>query len=217
MGNDDIYHKNKSRKAKSFLRKKADRDQYKRVLIVCEGQKTEPNYFNQLRIHLGILKERVVIVGRKSGLDPMSLVEYALDEFNKEPDFDRVYCVFDRDKHTTFKAAVDKIHATKLKNKATIQAITSTPCFELWLLLHFEYTAQSFSTVGTGSNCEQLISKLKDHIPNYEKGSSNIFELTRDKLGSAKINAKLAEKQHTSSSAATNVYELVEYLESQQR
>lgn len=221
MGNDDIYHKNKFRKAESFRRKKANRDQYERVLIVCEGQKTEPNYFKQLRRHFRLNPKNVVLADKKSGLDPKNLVEYALEEFKKDPDFDRVYCVFDRDKHTTFKAALDKIHSTRLKKQASLHAITSTPCFEIWLLLHFDDSTRSYSAPGNDSNCTLVVSELKKHIPNYEKGSTNIFEATYDHLGTAIKNAKQLETYHKTSGAdepaSTNIYELVEYLENLKR
>lgn len=221
MGNDDIYHKDKFRRAESFRRKKANRDQYERVLIVCEGQKTEPNYFRRLRKHFGLNSANVVIADKKSGLDPKSLVEYALEEFNKEPDFDRVYCVFDRDKHATFKSALDKIHSTKLKNKTTIHAITSTPCFELWLLLHFEYSTRSYSTSDNDSNCTLVVSELKKHIKTYEKGAMDMFNATFEHLDTAIKHAKQLEIYHKTSGvngpSSTNIYELVEYLESLKR
>ena len=45
MGSDDLFKKRKARKLRDISRKKRTRDLYKRVLIVCEGQKTEPLYF----------------------------------------------------------------------------------------------------------------------------------------------------------------------------
>jgi len=39
MGTDNLFHKNKARKAESHRREKAKRAPYERVLIVCEGEK----------------------------------------------------------------------------------------------------------------------------------------------------------------------------------
>lgn len=39
MGTDNLFHINKARKAESHQRKKARRDPYERMLIVCEGKK----------------------------------------------------------------------------------------------------------------------------------------------------------------------------------
>lgn len=219
MGNDDLYRKRKFHKIKSFRRSAASRDPYDRVLIVCEGQKTEPAYFKELRKYFRLNPVNVVIADRGCGLDPKRLVEYAIEEFNKSRDFDHVYCVFDRDKHPSFDEALNKIRSTTLK-KATIRAITSTPCFELWLLLHFKYTTRPFGSAGNDSNCALVVSDLKNHIPNYEKGNSNIFSTVSDKLDTAVKNAKqLAEYHKTSgtSNPSTDVYLLVEYLESLKR
>ena len=49
MGSDDLFKKKKARKLRDISRKKRTRDLYKRVLIVCEGQKTEPLYFDSLK------------------------------------------------------------------------------------------------------------------------------------------------------------------------
>lgn len=45
MGTDDLFHKRRAKKAKDLRRRKARRDPYDKVLIVCEGSKTEPYYF----------------------------------------------------------------------------------------------------------------------------------------------------------------------------
>ena len=45
MGSEDLFHKRKAKAADSLKRRKAKRSSYDKVLIVCEGEKTEPNYF----------------------------------------------------------------------------------------------------------------------------------------------------------------------------
>ena len=49
MGTDNLFHKRKKRKTESLRRKKAMKDPYDVVLIVCEGKKTEPNYFSEMK------------------------------------------------------------------------------------------------------------------------------------------------------------------------
>ena len=49
MGNDNLFHKRKERKAESLRRRRAQKSPYDVVLIVCEGGKTEPNYFAELK------------------------------------------------------------------------------------------------------------------------------------------------------------------------
>jgi hypothetical protein len=50
MGTDDLFHKRKARRLETHRREKAKRAPYERILIVCEGKKTEPHYFQGLRL-----------------------------------------------------------------------------------------------------------------------------------------------------------------------
>lgn len=78
MSSDDLFKKRKARKLRDISRKKRTRELYKRVLIVCEGQKTEPLYFNSLREEYRLQATDICITNAK-GSDPMSLVKYAID------------------------------------------------------------------------------------------------------------------------------------------
>jgi len=48
MGTDNLFHKRKAKTASALQRRKAKRAAYAKILIVCEGEKTEPNSFNGL-------------------------------------------------------------------------------------------------------------------------------------------------------------------------
>lgn len=222
MGTDDLFHKRNARLAESHRREKAKRAPYERILIVCEGMKTEPLYFRGLRLALGLHPANVIIEDKKSGLDPKSLVTFAIETFKKDKDFDRVYCVFDKDKHVSYTAALDKIRATRLTGGATLHPITSVPCFEIWLLLHFTYTTHPFSTAGSDSNCTLVINALdrKGRIRGYEKGSRDIFNVFSDKIETAIRNAEKLENFHKTSQTdnpSTKVHELVQFLKGLKR
>ncbi|MCG2738688.1 MAG: RloB family protein [Syntrophaceae bacterium] len=222
MGTDDLFHKRKARLAESHRREKAKRAPYERILIVCEGKKTEPYYFRGLCQDLRLNPKNVVIEDKKSGLDPKSLVTFAVETFKKGRDFDRVYCVFDKDKHASYNDALEKIRATRLAGGGTLHAITSVPCFEIWLLLHFTYTTGPFSTAGSDSNCALVMDALdrKGRIPGYEKGARDIFQAISDKLEKAIRNAEKLEDFHKTSrtdNPSTKVHHLVQYLKSLKR
>ncbi len=129
MGTDNLFHKKKAKMTKELERRKHYRAPYERVLIICEGEKTEPNYFACLRTQFGLNRANVVIADKKVGLDPKSLVDYAIKEFEKESDFNHVYCVFDKDKHVTYDAALEKVNSKRFRGGSVIHAITSVPCF----------------------------------------------------------------------------------------
>lgn len=136
MGSDDLHRKRKARKANDLRRRAERRAPYDSVLIVCEGEKTEPGYFEEMRKFLGLSNANIKVCGEECGSSPSSVVDFALTTYRKEKNFfyDRVYCVFDRDQHARYNAALDKIKRVRLGNGSTIEAITSIPCFEYWLL-----------------------------------------------------------------------------------
>ena len=60
------------------------------ILIVCEGENTEPSYFNQFRLSSATVKP----VGE--GYNTLSLVSRAIELAN-EKNYEKVWCVFDKD------------------------------------------------------------------------------------------------------------------------
>lgn len=220
MGTDNLFHKRKARQAEKHHRKMANRSPYERVLIVCEGGKTEPHYFKWLANDFGLNRANVVIADKNGGLDPKSLVDYALEEYEKERDFDHIYCVFDRDKHTTYGAAIDKIHSIRLKKGSQIHPITSIPCFEFWLLLYFIYTTRQYEAPLNESNCELVVVDLRRYIPDYEKGSLSFLDYLAGKTDEAITRAKQIGTFHGTSGTdnpSTKIFFLVEYLKSLKR
>lgn len=219
MGTDNLFHKQKQRTSKSLHRRKAKRASYDRVLIVCEGEKTEPNYFKEIRTHFRLKSVNIEIEDNTSGSAPISVVNNALKKYKKTKDYDRVYCVFDKDTHPTYDQALDKISRARLAKGHKIIAAQSVPCFEFWILLHFEYTTGSFSATGKASFCTSVINKIKakNYIPDYEKGAKDLSPILIPRLDCAISNAKKVEQFHIDSytetdNPSTKVHELVEYL-----
>lgn len=214
MGNDQLFHKRKARTAASLKRRKARRAPCDMILIVCEGEKTEPNYFRALIDDLQLNTANIVIAKNTAGSSPRNIVDFALKEYKKEKEYDRVYCVFDKDQHTTYDNALDKIRRARLSKGHSILAITSVPCFEFWLLLHFTYTTKQFDT-GSGSICANVLSDLKAYLPRYAKGDVDIYQATKKQLDHAIKNCKrVVEHCGTAGTdmPSTNIHELVEYL-----
>lgn len=84
-------------------------------------------------------------------------------------------------------------------------AITSTPCFEVWLLLHFGYTDQPFHVAGKKSVGDQVVAQLKKKpgMGQYGKGQQGIYRQLKDKLGNALSNAERL-RQHGKDTGSTN-------------
>lgn len=169
MGTDNLFWKKKSR----LERLKDVRDRRPTILIVCEGKKTEPNYFKAFRV----TTVAVEIAGL--GADPKKLVEYALSR-RKERDYDQVWCVFDRDnvQKVRFNAALDKAE------KSDIKVAYSNEAFELWYVLHFEYLN---SGISRSQYCAKLNVLLgKKYVKNDENMYSTLFNSQSVALRNAK-------------------------------
>jgi len=221
---DDRSRKQRARDLAALKRKGPTREPYDAVLIVCEGAKTEPQYFGEMRAKLRLASTNVVITG-EGATDPIGIVNTAIALFAADPIYDRVYCVFDRDTHATYRPALEKIAATRLRREggkrgagvARFAAITSVPCFEYWLLLHYEYTTRPYERVGRHSACDRLIHELKSHghLPDYGKGAKGLYKETAPRLETAMNHARralAAAESGGTDNPTTRVHELVEYL-----
>lgn len=216
MGSEDLFHKRKARDGAKLQRQRRERARNTRVLIVCEGTKTEPHYLHELLDDLRI-RPQMVRVAPNEGVSPDRVVAHALKLYEEDAvagdTFDQVYCVIDRDKHTTFDAAVQRTKDLTSAGKP-FTAIASTPCFEVWLLLHFGYTDQPFHAAGKKSVGDQVVSALKTKpgFAKYGKGQKGVYGLLKAQLADAFTHAERL-RQHGAATAsinpATDVDELV--------
>lgn len=222
MGKDDLFRKRKDQKAAQFERLHGERTKGRRFLIVCEGQKTEPYYFEEFCQFYQLHTPRVRIAPGNHGSSPACVVAYAEDLFDEDerlgPDsYDQVFCIIDRDKHTTYHTALNRIKELEDAGKPFV-AIPSVPCFEYWLLLHFAYSRQPFHATGKKSICDCVIRELRKQpgFTNYGKGQKNIYSLLRDKTDIAIEHALRAEKdakQTGEENPSTRVHHLVTKLQ----
>ena len=150
-------------KNNSLRRRRPFRDPLPRILIVCEGTRTEPGYFKEFR-H----KERIPIdLEISPGGVPVTLVHRAVElkrtaekEARTRRDenllYDQVWCVFDIDEHPGVPEAQEQARANG------IDVAISNPCFELWMLLHFRDQRAHIDRAVVHRECAK-------HLPGYEK------------------------------------------------
>ncbi len=217
MGSDNKFHKRKAKSANRLERRTAKRSSYEKVLIVCEGAKTEPNYFEGC-IQFYKLNTANVEVDGTSGSSPKSVYERAVElrkvEIKKGDPYDRVYCVFDKDTHVTYNETVERI--CKFKPRGIFYAAVSVPCFEYWLLLHFRYTAKPYAARGNSSVGDAVLKELKKVMPKYKKNDNNIFKSLSSKIETAKTNAAKSlkdAKNNGTDNPSTNIHHLIDYLQ----
>ncbi len=195
----------------SYARRGPVREPYDRVLIICEGEKTEPHYFGGMRLHHRLSSANIEITPA-DGTDPVSIVSYARARLGG---YDRAFCVFDRDGHPNYDAALAAVAQYSEGQARKLVAITSWPCFEFWLLLHFEYTAAPFNGAGSKSSCDRAMSRLATHLPAYAKGMKNAYDLLVPRTTDAINHAMRLHRENIkigSTNPSTRVHELVQYL-----
>lgn len=193
----------------------------KRVLIVTEGSKTEPAYFDKLIEKLGISSVKITTARGKNSSSPINVVESAIERL-RGMEFDIIYCVFDRDCHPSYEEAVNKIRkiSGERYKRNKIYAITSVPCFEVWYLLHVSDSNRPYGE--HGSPCVNLIDDLKKIHPfeNYSKNDDigfldQIFGNQEKAIKRAKkilSNAKEAGIREFHEDPSTRIHEIVEEL-----
>ncbi len=208
-----------SRRARRLESVKQKHPVRKCTLIVCEGEKTEPGYFEFLAKELRLVnRTEIEVCG--DGKDPLDVVDQALDLRQKRgkeakrsniDEYDSVWCVIDVDQHTRLSTAIDKAKGNN------IHIAMSNPCFEYWYILHYENTASPFV------NSRKVPSALRKFFRGYRKGMSKkvkerffneIHSRRPEAVKRAKQFAKNGKwttnlKQHNPS---TNVYKIVEWL-----
>lgn len=182
----------KERQRRQLERKLNRRASYDRILIVSEGSKTEPNYFQEIRAEYRLHSANVEVQPGALGTEPLQVVDYARELFEngdrhkgiRPRVFEQVYAVFDRDDHRTYHNALERARAldgrlrNDLKRPVKFAAIPSRPSFEFWLLLHFEDVRHLIHR-------DEAMQRLKRYLPDYEKGCGKAFAETKPGLQSA--------------------------------
>lgn len=127
-----IKKKNPFINAEPMLEKPAGTKQpRKHILIVCEGENTEVDYFKHFR------SPNVTIIPIGIGMSTTKLVKEVEKhckemEKRKKIKFDEIWVVFDKDENTDFEEAIRLAESKKYKVAYSNQA------FEYWFVLHFQ-------------------------------------------------------------------------------
>lgn len=219
------------RSNKSLSRRSAQKQPYDLVLIVCEGEKTEPNYLRDLMDYEGLSSVNITIANNRYS-DPVSVVECAINTYNERNQecntstlFNRVFCVIDRDNHHGFQQAIKMVGEFNKKNNNIITLIRSYPCFEYWYLCHFQYSRSSIRATGGKTESDQYASMLKRHWiqifgNQYAKNQTGVYQKLAGLVDVAIKNSQrsLNEAKSTDEmNPSSEAHLLVEYLRNLKR
>ncbi len=157
-------------------------DPFKTYYLIMEGTNTEPSYFRLLEKNLMKMKIhnhiRLVYLERTANdvgsNSPKQLFNFLMDFMaNKKIDHAVYAMIFDRDSFKNYSdPKTSYLDFIKKVKKTNVKMVVSSPCFEIWLLLHYpnayeeiikQQTNELFYNVRISSSYT-YISKLVDTI-----------------------------------------------------
>ena len=198
------------RAAKELQRRKPTVDPRPSILVVCEGEVTEAEYLHAFKQRVRAVVNLVVVnkagtpkpVVERAVLEKKSRELLARQKRDESIKYSEVWCVFDVDEHPYLPEARQQAKDNNLR------VVISNPCFELWLLLHFESCSAWTHRHAAQSRCREL-------MPSYEK--SPPLKTLESKYGAAVERARQLcirnEKDgEPERNPSTNVHELTERL-----
>ncbi len=186
----------------------------KRILIVCEDEKSAKIYFESFKrdekLKRKLASVDIQVVHPKDN-SPVGLVEAAKllkkkAKRQRNP-YNEIHIILDKEQHANMEKAMNTAKANKM------EFMLSVICFEYWILLHFEKTTKPFI------KCNNIISYIKkNHFQEYQK-NKNAYEYLKDKTDTAIKNGEWCVTQNQNDlnrgkkihqlSAYTNIHELV--------
>lgn len=196
----------KTSKRRSFRRRVEIREYRPVFLIATEGRQTEPQYFG-----MEIFRDRPVALKilrtnkQSSPEDVLERIKSTLKKYRPLRKKDKAWIVIDHDGRK--KETIEILYSWALEDEKRGIAV-SNPKFEYWLLLHFEN--------GDGiSNDEELMNRLKKHLPDYEKGDIQVnrFSLEKVKIAVKRASSKDRPKSQKCPPAfVTTIYRVIDLI-----
>jgi len=217
----------KRRAYKSGKKEVGKKKQREYILIVCEGIKTEPNYFEAIKETFPKkILETYSIEVEGTGTNTLKIIEIA-NNLRQEAKrlhnriYDYVWTVFDRDSFpvVNFNNSIFKAQSMN------INCAWSNEAFELWYVLHFQYRNTPMNRedykkcIETEMNKSILKKTCKTSSFKYEKNSKEMYKLLQE-FGNEEqaikwaknLEGQFSDTNYSSHNPCTKVYELIEKL-----
>ena len=204
----------------SFQRPSRQRLLGRRILIACEGEKTEYGYFEDVRKSLRMEPNKIIVLKPESS-DPLGIVKQALEErtYRQQEKIwdeeDMAWAVFDGDEHKANNSENWR-QALQIAQKKDIRLAISNPSFEYWYLLHYQDQTSYLTR-------QQALNLFKGHVPKYEKSDVLYREELQSRTAAAISRAQQVAHQAMTdtddpySNPCTHVWELVALILSLQK
>lgn len=206
---------------KSWMKAKPDRalkikPEYH--LIVTEGEKTEPAYFEAIRDEInGQYREKIQLHVHGAGDNTVSLFERAKQMAAASPNgYRHVWVVYDTDDFPADN--IDRVVQLCKENSnddIEYHAIWSNQCVELWYLLHFSFMQSDIHRSAYWPKLSEWLAGIGEG--EYKKNRKDMYLVLKPFMDYAIANARRldsynAGKLPSKAAPGTKVYELVEKL-----
>lgn len=170
-------------------RRSPSRGRIKRILVVSQGTVTEKIYFEGLREFHKL--NNICIKIEVQAKSPLQVVEWALKR-PSIPECHSVWILFDKDDFSAdqVQQAIALIHA---QPGSKVHCAFSNPCFDLWLLLHFENGAGAITR-------PEIYKRLRKHVDYYHQETNKkvFYRDFKDGIVAAIERAKKIDSVHYS-------------------
>lgn len=203
------------RARRDFIRRSGFRDA-SLVVVACEGAVTEPEYFQGLksqehnpRLHVEILQRSDPSLSSPAHV-LRQLVAFAAEYAIRQGD--QLWLVLDRDSQSWNDEMMSDVASECWRRD--YQLAVSNPCFEVWLLLHFE-DVQCQSEQCKSELLQNADGLLKKLIAERRKANEVLFETCRPGLDLARQRAQALDTNQQDrwpQGLGTRVYRLVESI-----
>lgn len=220
MGTDDLFKKRRAKLQERKIESKTPKPNS--FLIVTEGTKTEPfyfdglaNYINRLHQSSSIQLKQPTIETYGAGKNTESLVNEASRIVARSPImYEQVWVVFDKDDFEQFDEAIT------LAEEKDFHVGWSNQSFEYWIYLHFNYSDSALHRSLWCEKLDQIFKERNISDEGYKKNLPNIFDIATQH-GSLKYavgNAIRVERSYTDrmlpseKDPCTTVYKLIQEL-----
>lgn len=179
-------------------------------ILSLEDEKSARMYFAEIARQR---REKIsVIFARHLGTDPGNVVEAAV-RAAADTEYDEVWCVFDTEGPHHAARRPQALNALDRARQLKYDCAVSNPCWEFWLLLHFENSERSYP------NCAAVLRDLGEHVKDYDKGvpcfadlEGGISEAIQRARRMYQTRCERLERGPVDCNPCTQVYRLVERL-----
>jgi hypothetical protein len=127
------------------------------IVVAYDGERTEDDYFRGWKLVIPPSRLSLDTLFVKSGGSVLKAVEAAIKRKSKYKGYAEFWCVCDVDDTSP----QDLAQAQQLALANDIKLCTSNRCFEVWILLHYEFSDAAITTE------REAIDRVGAHCPGY--------------------------------------------------